>query len=1303
MDIKTIQGFLAPQDRVLAAAISQDNTSISIRDEFTCLWFQTHLVNFLRGKGNVLAIEGKSGSGKSTLASWVVDRLQRPVGRRSWRTLYHTIDANIPSQASYVAVVKSLLYQLLEQQIGDMRLYRILVQAHEQFYHSIDPKHQEQNLLAAFDQALVLCNENEEDLVMVVDGLDEVQPDTAAAQRLYARLRDSVKNHEHLSLITFSQALSGPSDGAIRFTITPDHTRDDIRAVVQQSLKGYHHFHDQSYPEQEKIIDRIVSTANGNFLWALLTTRLMRTETTHTAFVQALDTAEKSPKTINDVVGKLLIKKQPTQEQRYILAWLIAAERPLTIQELRVLIQVDVERSSVSDKHVDVQGVLDTLKPLLVIKDSLVHLCHGSIPQALLSVPESSRCALPKNGDTDLMTRMLIHSRRCFKQELEPSFDEPDMTLVDDMFNQHVFLEYAVRYWTLHFKRSHLFKPAGELDLPKDFKSIFPASPTFPALERATWTTQMSLPEAIELHVLALRIRRHCIPHDQLSILQTTMTCGIYYERLSDFPEASVYYALAMKISRSVLSINHVITTTCATYVLRVTDHLTTTKRTDVMTRREECLTILIESYKHQHGDTSEIYIQTQRLLAELYNHIHEEQRAKDVYQVIYDDTVKHHGEHSREATKASEHIHVTLKHEDQKEIETYSGSLFQSEEEEVLELRDIRRVTEIVLIAERYETSGKLALAEQTYVELWLRLTKYCHTHNTVDWHDQKIKVVLAYARFLVKQKRESEVSAILISIWQEYEYHELVMHETIMTRLLEVARMMRSVGLLTVSLSIFNYVWLWCKNTRKHDHANFRDIHKEIVSTSTEITRTVTTSTSSTTTSETILREVFESLLVGTAVVDSSTTELTKTLITIYVKEEKWSEAITVIKRMLEKTWPAFLSSSYAICTLPSKFTSEAIEFAEQLATCYHHQSRFDEYEATYVKLYRAVRSSRKIDDALVIRLSETLIKYYEMHDKLDKSIPLFQELLVEYRAHYGPKNAITIKTLYTLGTLCRRLNRTHSYWIEYYMEIAKVVNEGSDICQKEAMDAMIILANYYWEDKRYAESCNVYKVLWKTFLIKHKEYQQFQDTEFVKTVFHRYVKSLEEVKVEYAILRTTAIEYRETCIKAFGGSAVITIEATLELAKICERNEAYSHEAITHYEELMKHTSNTSIVARARQTLAVLYVRQLNSSTTTSSTNVDRAVDVISNRFQDTKKVHGSAHELTLTQLEELINLYRRQQKNELAVKELNSVCTEIISRETSSKRMVDAATSIATMYRTCGHTQQAMELVTEYQRQ
>ena len=81
LDVQTIREWLSPKDHVLRRLLENDRAS---RAEFTCEWFEPHLLEFCSSRNDMFLVTGASGCGKSVLSSWIIERLQRPLGRRSF-------------------------------------------------------------------------------------------------------------------------------------------------------------------------------------------------------------------------------------------------------------------------------------------------------------------------------------------------------------------------------------------------------------------------------------------------------------------------------------------------------------------------------------------------------------------------------------------------------------------------------------------------------------------------------------------------------------------------------------------------------------------------------------------------------------------------------------------------------------------------------------------------------------------------------------------------------------------------------------------------------------------------------------------------------------------------------------------------------------------------------------------------------------------------------------------------------------------------------------------------------------------
>ena len=91
MGVETLRAWLRPRDSNLQTLVKNRFHAPGHRDEYTCEWFQRHLLDFSRSKDDGLSIVGPAGCGKSVLSRWIAERLQRPLGKRTYETLFFTL------------------------------------------------------------------------------------------------------------------------------------------------------------------------------------------------------------------------------------------------------------------------------------------------------------------------------------------------------------------------------------------------------------------------------------------------------------------------------------------------------------------------------------------------------------------------------------------------------------------------------------------------------------------------------------------------------------------------------------------------------------------------------------------------------------------------------------------------------------------------------------------------------------------------------------------------------------------------------------------------------------------------------------------------------------------------------------------------------------------------------------------------------------------------------------------------------------------------------------------------------------
>ena len=653
-------------------------------------------------------------------------------------------------------------------------------------------------------------------------------------------------------------------------------------------------------------------------------------------------------------------------------------------------------------------------------------------------------------------------------------------------------------------------------------------------------------------------------------------------------------------------------------------------------------------------------------------------------------------GQYSTEASKASQNLTAVLhKVSDKEDVVQYSKPVFENAER-TMKVTDNRRVQATIHLADTYESQKDFLGAEIVYISLWRRMTELASKESSPANHEKKIEITLLYVKFLRRHNRNDEAAGILRGLWAEYEHEELN-NDTTVSQLKIVGKELKAVGLATVALSVFSSLWVYFKRTNKHTSPEAAD---------TAVLISETTSSSGAGAErhapEGVLREVFEST--SGQKVDINTIKTCQTLSGYYIGREKWTDAIKVCQQLLKSIWPTLLSNQGH--DFPKEYTDDILEIATRLATCYYKERKDIDAEKTYLYIFYATKLNLRIQDRQVTDSAKHIIDFYVNANQPDKAVAIYEALLVDYRTTLGSSHTLTIRTLYTLGHLCQKHRIGHPD--KYYLEIVQSLNKGKDVLDQESMEAATILSSFYYDTQQWKQSQNIFSLLWNTFTLRGKDYKIASD--FAETVYQRYTYILEkELKVEYTVIYKITVEFRETCVKVYGAAAEITVKATMTLAEVCERSEKHQQEAINIYEEAFRFTGTVTagtslaiILASAKQRLARLYI----SNASSSKENSAKAVTLYGEQFQQTRETYGSAHESTLASLREMILLWRKQNTTQLttaAERELKTTTVDVVTRETDSRRLFDAAISIATTYVSSGLTEQGWVLLRELRRQ
>ena len=554
-------------------------------------------------------------------------------------------EADVPTETTPLAVAKHLSLQLLEKNVGDEDLFNALITA----YHLPNAGNTAKLETALWDALRVGLEQSSKKnhIMVVIDGIDEVKGGEQAARTIINHL-GLLASKDWIQVITLSRnSHLKPNKGKTHsFEIKPDHTHEDLRQMTHQALHRYAHFKNQGEHAQEAIVEQIIHTARGNFLWAFLTTILLKEETSHDAFMKAVKTAKESPQNLEATISKLVETVDLSQRENHILlSSMLVAERPLSAAEVKLILQVNVQKTRFIDTDMEIrENVTHSFGHMIMLHNGFFRFRHSAIRAYIMSLANGQKLRTLPMIQAEFTLRLLTYCKLTIAQSREPSFEVVERGYVNGLYATYALLEYVVRYWTMHFGVSSFQPKTGTLQLGNDFKIAFPNSIVLVLLEWYCWGNDTL---SFSAHEFALKIRQTVFGEKHVCVIQDLIVCGSIQRNVSESTSASSFFYRAWHIAQTVLRKHHNVIVACATAFFSITESMSFTSRTEIVSHKEELLKYAINTYKHQYGKSHDLVIRYYKMLAQLYVDIHEEHHAEVIWRELREIIVERFGKGS--------------------------------------------------------------------------------------------------------------------------------------------------------------------------------------------------------------------------------------------------------------------------------------------------------------------------------------------------------------------------------------------------------------------------------------------------------------------------------------------------------------------------------------------------------------------------------------------------------------------------------------------------------------------------------
>lgn len=1299
-ELGSLRQFLGVQDRPLQFILDSRAHSLA---EGSFEWFNNTLYDFSLASSPVMLISGGPGSGKSALAQWAVERLQESSEHDSWNVIPYTIRADIPVATLPLRILKGVLHQMLDHSVSDKQTQEaILVEVARAAQGAIDGAGDDA-VEASLWRGIRAGLATNIQYMFVVDGIDQIRGGHTNAIACLDRFCEILSEQNTGSkMIAFTRPLSLKTNSNIQqFTLQTSQTKTDLVAYVNKMLTSTANFDTHKGNQLQAAVSAIVARSQGSFSWAEMAVAYAKQQKTLSQAVASVQGLPQSmPELIDFHSNTLDFSQQGTVN---IVSWLAAAERPLLVEEIENLLNVDPKGPSYSsNKSSSSYDALNALSPLVMTRDGVVSFAHTCIRDHIIKQAKSSggKSQLNlKDAHYDLLTRCLSSVQLSVREEVDVSMDKLGIEERNHLFDKYVVLEYTARYWLSHLLSSPLFTDEEEFQFNSSFKKLMPATVLFARLELTCRESQFTRSSVVELYRLASDIRRLVLGEKSIALLES-LVLSARVSKLAHASHADETCYEAWKLSQELLGQSHPITLTCSEMMIQ-----SFSDRGTITSQQEDIMKYLILTDSEITGVEFNQRLKYLGMIVSMYKSRNDNQSALFISKHFYQQILQKYGTNSRQSSETADfltsHFSTTGSDEMSRDIaRTKYDNMVRT-----MEVTDERRISYTLYMAKMYEDQGDLAHAQAVLSSLWAGLNS--RDIDSVDMMDKKSNVALVYYQFLRRQGRSDESEVIIRELVADLEVTG-IHSEEMMQRVHLLRAETREMLMYNLDRSLSILMWRYYKETHQEYSEESTALALSIAQSMANAV-SIQDASSLSSRDRKLLIELLDVIAASPDNMTVTTLILCHNLASIYVREGEWIQASECSMAVLQHIWPT-VEQAKSHQKFSHELAPPAADLALVLAYCHLRRLHLEQATIVYENAFGSLIASDKAPVPSVMAVVKAVVEFHETTYQFTKALDLLHTMSNFLAARLGETHEHTIENMYLEAALATRLEMTAEAK-SIYQRIFKATSRTNAIAP-EGMDAAIALIKLYEKERQWDSALNVYRYLWPTLVVEDNKVEAY-DHELVD-------KMLEKTYLGYMSILTThkssdfseryrvASEYVMTCRHVHGATSEKTLNATLLFAELCESSDAHVDQAISLY-KLPLETSEwvapsqsskgldqmtTPLPITLKHKLAQLFVRKHDSTV--------EARSLYTEEFQLAKKNQGYFSTTTLSWLRELALAHSRQGTSS-SVQQGNAILhaysTDVLHADGDNDTMADWARRIASIYLECGFIEGGNNLLDE----
>ncbi|KAJ8111020.1 hypothetical protein OPT61_g6283 [Boeremia exigua] len=476
------------------AAYESYKERVEERVEGTCQWVLEHdaFSQWQNKDTGPILISADPGCGKSVLAKYMIDKVLPAANSTVCYFFFKENDQNSIRQA-----LCALLHQLLCN--NESLIEHAIKRFEKDGKGLIDSV---PSLWSVLED--VVLDPRAGSIILVIDALDEcagsdledllrnVKRQIRKSQGCRGRLKYLITSRPYDQILSTMRDLIDDYSNIRIPGEDESHTiSQEVNLVIKYRVERLAKERDLSDDIKSQLAEQLLNIPHRTYLWVYLVFEFLRKGLFKKTKLGVTVATQTLPKTINDAYDRILSKSEVGSEEdstvRRTLAIILAAQRPLTLAEMNVAVNVGDQTHSISD--IDLEPEKDFLISLrswcglfVSVYEGKVYLLHQTAREFLLADP-----SINPSGSTNLRWHRSINIRKAQTELAQICMRYLNLfrscpTLLKESQILALF-DYAERYWINHFRNAEITH--GDVVSNGLALEIFDSGSDF----RATWSS----------------------------------------------------------------------------------------------------------------------------------------------------------------------------------------------------------------------------------------------------------------------------------------------------------------------------------------------------------------------------------------------------------------------------------------------------------------------------------------------------------------------------------------------------------------------------------------------------------------------------------------------------------------------------------------------------------------------------------------------------------------------------------------------------------------------------------------------